>query len=379
MKVAVELQPILKKRTGVGWYNYNIAKHLGAADMQFSGRIFNFLGRHDFSPALEGISFESLSCTSIPYGVYNRLWNYLPLTYDALFREQADIYHFFNFICPPKIKGKVIITVYDMVFKLYPETMTSANFNRLKKNLLRSCQQADAIITISQNSKSEIVQHMGVPEEKIHIIPPAVDFEVFHPKYSELMTSTIKAKYKIPHGYFLYLGTIEPRKNIPLIIRAYKKLSDTKGDIPGLVLAGTKGWKCGDILAEVDDLGLNNKVKFTEYIDQEDVPILMKGAKALIFPSFYEGFGMPPLEAMACGTPVIVSNSSSLPEVVGSAGMLIDPCSDHELYEAMVRINEDRDFVKGLKALGLKQALKFSWQKSADQTIMLYRSLMGSK
>lgn len=202
-----------------------------------------------------------------------------------------------------------------------------------------------------------------------------MNHEEFHADYPTEQIQEAIRRYHINEKYFLYLGTIEPRKNLERLIKAYAKLVSRHKDVPQLVLAGGKGWYYDDIFQMIDTCHLKEQVVFTGYVDQKDSPLLMSGAMAFVFPSLYEGFGMPPLEAMACGTPVITSKTSSLPEVVGDAGILVDPENVDEICEAMEKMMIEPAYRETLRLKGKKRADKFTWQKSAEQLMTVYRKL----
>lgn len=374
MKIGLEIQPILKNKTGVGWYTQNIIENLQNDNLLFEGYGFNFLNRNNIMESLLNIQFDTKINKLMPYGVYRRLWDMIPVSYNKIFNSKADIYHFFNYIVPPKIEGKVIVTVYDMVYKLFPETMTRKNYNRLDKELTRSISRADKVITISENSKKEILQYFDINEQKIDIIYPGIDNEIYTRKYNINDEKKVKQKYNLPENYILYLGTLEPRKNIIRIIDAYYELNNKIKDIK-LVLAGSKGWMYDDIFKKIKDYGLEDKVIITGYIDEEDKPLLYKMSNAFVFPSLYEGFGMPVLEAMASGVPVITSNTSSLPEVVGDAGFLTDLYNTKELADAIIEVLENEELRAKMIDKGLKQSQKFSWKKSAKKLIEIYKEV----
>ncbi len=380
MKIAFEGQPFLDSfKTGIGWYEYNMIKNITRIDSesQFEITVFDFLNSYNSDEKLLNLfdhreNTNVSKCIYMHYGIYIRsqnLFKWIP--YNYLFNSKADIYHFFNFIIPPRIKGKVVNTVHDMVYFRYPETMSKANYNIQRKNLNRWCQDADIILTVSQNSKNEISEFMNVPLDKIEIAYPAVDRNVFSPKKDYKL---IEEKYNITSGYILYFGTLEPRKNITTIIRAFKIISEKNKDIK-LVLAGRKGWLYDEIFALVQELRLEDRIIFTGYVPEEDAPVLYSCAEAFVFPSLYEGFGIPPLEAMACGTPVIVSKTASLPEVVGDAGILVDPHDIENLAFEMERLINDSALRKRCSEKGLVQADKFSWEDSARKVIEIYKSL----
>ncbi len=306
---------------------------------------------------------------------YKMLYNFIPVPYSLFFGDDADITHFMNFYIPPGVKGKVITMVYDMVYKAYPETMNRKTRFMLNMSMERSTRRADAIITISEFSKAEIIKYLGVPPERIYVMPCGVDFKKFRPDYDLDDIAKTKSKYGITKDYFLYLGTLEPRKNIERLIEAYGLLKKRIGCIPKLVISGKKGWLYDTIFERVNVLDLGNDVIFTGYVDENDVPVLMKGAFAFVFPSLYEGFGLPPLEAMACGTPVIASNAASLPEVVGDAGLLIDPYSVESISKALECLLMDPSLQSELADKGLKRAVMFTWEKSVDIISEVYEQI----
>lgn len=384
MRVAIEIQPVLDKHlTGVGWYTDNFVRRF--KDFALPEEMYYLLGMDFYDKAHK---YKDCLSTNVHlrtngimhYGIYRRIWKWVPfLDYGRFFKTHADIFHFFNFVAPPRVRGKVIITIYDMVYKVFPETMEKANYKKLDENLKRSCDAASAIVTISQNSKDEIIEYMGVEENRIHIIPPGVDTARYHPYINSVVLQSVMEKYHLPEKYFLYLGTIEPRKNVESIIKAFRIFNEKKGHEHYLVIAGKKGWMYDEIFKLVEEYGLQDAVIFPGYVDEEDKPMVYAGATAFIFPSLYEGFGMPPLEAMACGVPVISSNSSSLPEVVGDAGVLTQPMDVESISLAMERLTEDYEYHNKLVEKGLKQASTFSWEASVEKLLNLYRYIGGIK
>ncbi|RFZ75975.1 glycosyltransferase family 1 protein [Lacrimispora amygdalina] len=307
--------------------------------------------------------------------LYNRLNRYLRLPYKMFFREEADVTQFFNYVLPPGVKGKTALYVYDMAYKVYPETIGEKTLRMLNENLAESCRRADRIITISEFSKQEIIKYLGIPSEKIAVVPCAVDHSIYNNIIDLDELTVIKKKFNIDQDYFLYLGTLEPRKNIEKLIDAYAALHKRDTLIPKLVIAGKNGWNYDNVYKKVSDYKINENVIFTGYIEAEEAVTLLKGALAFVFPSIYEGFGMPPLEAMACGVPIITSNVSSLPEVVQDAGYLIDPFSAEDLSEAMFEIISNTEHRKRLIERGLKRAKEFTWKGSAERLRSVYENM----
>lgn len=329
MQVSIELQPCLKNRSGIGIYTYELTKRLQEfEDIKFQGNLFNFFYRNNIEEDIPELSLNKNICSLFPYSIYRRVWRWVPIKYNSLFKNDADIYHFFNFIVPPRVKGKVITTVYDMTYKLYPETMDKRNLKRLNDDMEYSVNRADKIITITESSKNDIVKFLNVDHSKIEIVSCGVDYNNFNRTFSDNEKSIVRDKYNLPHNYILYMGTLEPRKNIESIVKAFS-LFIAKNVLSNnnikLVIAGKKGWMFESIFNIVSKLNLNDHVIFTDYVDEIDKPIIYNMAKLFVFPSLYEGFGIPVLEAMASSVPVITSNVSSLPEVSGEAAILVEP------------------------------------------------------
>lgn len=382
MKIAFDGQLFMGgNKTGIAWSAHNLILELAKyAENECVIQCFSLRHSKDKLKNLkvyEEAGCQIECCRWFHYSLYKLMWMFIPIPYRIFFRSNADISHFFNYIAPPGVRGKCVAVVHDMAYQSCPQTVSKKTLYWLKMSLKRSCRHADHIITDSEFSKTEIIKYLHIHPKRITVIPAAVDHSIYHTGYSQEQIQKVLDKLNIEREYFLYLGTIEPRKNLVKLISAYAKLCRKEENVPQLVLAGGRGWLCDDIYKKAEELGLGNKVLFTGYIDQEDSPVLMCGAKAFVFPSLYEGFGMPPLEAMACGTPVIASNATSLPEVVGDAGILVDPHSEKEIYMAMKTLLEDDEYRDRLRMRGLERAKKFTWERSARRLMNVYRKLCG--
>lgn len=385
MKIAFDAQLLFENnKTGIGWTVNKIIDHMDShAKKQIQLNYFAFRDKEHKRRILQKYTeqgYLTKECGWIPLSIYRKISSYLSLPYHWFMGSDSEITQFFNFVMPPGVKGKRAVYIYDMVYKACPETMEEENRRYLEQNVENSCRLADIIITISDFSKSEILKYLNIEEKKIHVVPCGVDFEKFHCESVPNRVIAVRETYGIPSNYFLYLGTLEPRKNIPAIVEAYKILTNRlKEETPSLVIAGKKGWDYEAIFSLVKQYQLEEKVIFTGYITEEDKQSLLKGALAFVFPSLYEGFGLPPLEAMACGTPVIVSNRASLPEVVGNAGILIDPENQEQLAEAMEKILSDTDYRDELSQKGIAQAQKFSWKETARRLWEVYEKELSAR
>lgn len=379
MNITFDAQLLLKgEKTGIAWCAENILHRMPQYGQKLNLNCFT-MGYSDDNLAqvdkYRKLGYEINRCSWFHDVIYRMIWNIIPVPYSLFFRKQTDCMIFFNYVLPPGTKGKKVIFVYDMSYKSCPETVRSRTRNLLNIALEKSCRRADKIITISEFSKQEIIRYLGIDEKKIVIMPCGVDFSVYHTDYSEEKVKTATAKYNISSDYLLYLGTLEPRKNITRLIHAYARLTHKVPNLPKLVLAGRKGWLYESIFDTVKELRLEENVIFTGYVEEKDAPLLMKGAKAFLFPSVYEGFGMPPLEAMACGTPVLTSNVSSLPEVVGDAGILTDPYSVESISEGIYKLLNNEGLREELIAKGLERVKKFTWDNSAEIVYQVLQDL----
>ncbi|WP_394884845.1 glycosyltransferase family 4 protein [Clostridium butyricum] len=379
MKVSIELQPCLKKKSGIGVYTYELTKRLeNFKDIKFQGNIFNFLNRNDIEQDIPDLTLNKNICSLFPYSIYRRIWRCMPIKYNVLFRNDADIYQFFNFIVPTNISGKVITTIHDLTYILYPETMDKKNRERLKKDMINTVNRVDYILTISENSKNDIIKYLNIPEDKITVIYPGVD-EIYKQVLDEKHIEKIKRKYNIIGRYLLYLGTLEPRKNIETIIKSYNDFIKSSDEDIKLVLAGKKGWLYDSIFNLVSEYGLENNVVFTDYVDDSDKPALYQGAEIFLFPSLYEGFGIPVAEAMASRTPVITSNSSSLPEVAGDSAIITEPLDYRKISESIKKILRDSNIRQKMIENGIKQVEKFNWDDSAEKLRKIYIDLYNEQ
>ena len=381
MNIQFDAQLLLDNhKTGIGWTAQKIIECLAKTEKQNSYMLNYFalchlIQKRNHVNSLLQLGCKPNECRWFDSSVYKLLYNFIPLPYGLFFGNKADITHFMNYHVPPGVKGKVITMVYDTVYKAFPNTMSVRSRFMLNLSMKRSCKRADLIVTISQFSKSEIIKYLNVSPDKIVIMPCGVDFEIYRPDYNEEDIRTAKKKYGLEGEYLLYLGTLEPRKNIDRLVDAYALIKQRVNNPPKLVIAGRKGWQYDSIFKKVRELGLADDVIFTGYVDASDSPLLMSGAIAFVFPSIYEGFGMPPLEAMACGTPVITSNAASLPEVVGDAALMVNPYSTESIADAIERILFDKNLRAKLSKRGLKRASCYSWDNSVRVILDIYKRL----
>ena len=388
IKVVFDAQLLFERqKTGIGWNAKKMIDELVQyPELDCTLNCFLMKDRERTESILKGYREQGCKVHQsrwMPARIYYHLERLLPVPYRWIFGKNDGITQFFNYTIPFGVSGKCVTIIHDIAFLTYPETVAKRTRQWLGKNLKIYCQRADVILTVSEFSRQEIHHYLGIPLEKIHVVYNGVDPEQYHPDYSEDRIQEVKAKYNIPGSYILYLGTLEPRKNIETLIRAYQRLltagpsrfGQTPAAFPKLVLAGKKGWLYDSIFQLVKEFHLENQVIFTGYVDESDAAPLLCGARMFVFPSLYEGFGIPPLEAMACGTPVIVSDCASLPEVVGDAGLLAPPTDIEKLAESMNRLLKDDQLHTALREAGLKRAGRFTWKASAEKLVQIYRMM----
>lgn len=303
-----------------------------------------------------------------------RLWTQIALPlYLYIARPRPDLIFSPTHYIPRFSPVKRVVTIFDLSFLHFPEMFNSKDLWQLKNWTKYSIENADHIVTISNFSKKDIMEQYGVAKEKITVAYPGYDNEKFKTQNSNVKTAQIKRKYKTGDNYIIYIGTIQPRKNLTRLFEAVSRIEGVKLVIVGKTKGeGRGGWMYEDILATPKKLGIEDRVNFCGFVPLEDLPYLISGAKAYILPSLWEGFGIPVLEAMACGTPVIVSSVSSLPEVVGKAGLTFDPYSVDQIEQAVRTIISDEKLQLKYSKAGIEQAKKFSWEKMAKTILKLY-------
>lgn len=283
-------------------------------------------------------------------------------------------YLFTNFARYPLLFSKSATVIYDLSYEIVPQYVDANNARYLSRMVRQSAQKSDLIITISNYTKQEIVNFYGLSPDKIIVAYPAVDRQHFY-RRSDREVDRVKRKYDLPDNYVLFVGNIEPRKNITTLIDAYTKLPRQYADQSPLLLVGANGWLSDAIFEKLEAAKKTGYtvVRPSSYVDDADLPAVYSGALMLVYPSHYEGFGMPPLEAMSCGVPVITADNTSLPEVVGQAGILVKSTDAKGITAAIQKLMSDAALRDDLAEKGYAQSRKFSWDESART---IYRALV---
>lgn len=269
-----------------------------------------------------------------------------------------------------------VVTIFDLSFLHFPEMFISKDLWQLKNGTKYSVENADHIITISNSSKKDIISEYKIDKDRMTVAYPGFNKKLYVPVREAEKTEKVLRKYNVNGQYIIYVGTIQPRKNLIRLIDAVSRIDDLNLVIVGKSIgSGKEGWMFEDILNRPKQLGIEDRVKFLGYVPPEDLPSLLSGSEAFVLPSLWEGFGLPVLEAMACGTPVLVSNVSSLPEVVGKAGLTFDPYSIDQIEQAIRAITSDKKIRDKYSRLGLEQAKRFSWEKMTGIVLKIFEKV----
>jgi glycosyltransferase involved in cell wall biosynthesis len=374
MHISIDALPINEKPwTGISNYIFNLLKSLAELDEKNEYTIYGM--RYDLKDL--GIENDNFKHNKAPelfkfwrYRVSWLSWYYTAFSVQLL-KDKPEVflspYSILPWYCPcPKV-----IVVYDLVPFIFQQFYSIPIRFIFQKQTANAVKRADRIITISNSTQNALIKLLKADPDKIIVIYPGYDDHSFKPENNPQRIKEIKRKYGINGKYILYIGNLEPRKNIARLIEAFDQLVKAGNIDHKLVVTGKKSWLYDDIFETVNRLGLSSEVIFTGYAPYEDLPFLLNGADTFIYPSLYEGFGLPPLEAMACGTPVITSNVSSLPEVVGDAGILVDPLNVDEIAKAIYKVLSDKNLQEEMRKKGLERAKMFSWEKVARETIRL--------
>lgn len=376
MKILIDFTQIPLQKVGVGVYALNLVARLHALDRL---NTYVILAQDD-DRALDRITADNFRIIRVKSAFFRKLifrfimeQVYIPL---LVFRYRIDLCHSVHYSFPVLAPCKKIVTICDMTFFKHPEYHVPGKIIYFRFFIWLSSVFADDIIAISQSTINDFHDAFSYAKHKGHVVYLGKDNR-FKPESDPAKIHPIKLALGIKKEYFLFIGTLEPRKNIARIIEAFHMVLRSSKKYQ-LVVAGKKGWYYDNIFRLVESLDLQNDVLFTGFLNEDDKPLLLAGAKAFIYPSLYEGFGIPILEALACAVPTITSNISSMPELSGNAAILINPLQVEELCEAMNTVITNESVVHELQQKSIEQAKKFTWDRTARETITVYQLVVQS-
>lgn len=375
MRIGFDLSPAVHRHAGLGRYAHELLSALVASD-HANEYLTLFNSPHgDLKPAppLDRLPAHRIPLDAKPWRMSVWLAHVFNLGMDR-WLPRCDLFHATDHLLPRFKHAKTVFTLHDLIFRFYPEYHLPLNRWFLTVAMPHFLCRADAIIAVSECTKRDAVRLYTIAPEKIAVI-----YEGVNPALHQIVDSTrlgeIRARYAKNQPYLLFVSTIEPRKNIVALVDALQ-LVRVRGFAQRLLIVGRKGWLYQPIFDHVKQTGMGDVVDFLDFVPDDDLAALLSACDAFVFPSLYEGFGLPPLEAMACGAPVICSNTSSLPEVVGDAALLVNPRNPGEIANAIERVLTDHPLRDELRGKGILQAAKFSWERAARETLAVYRRVM---
>lgn len=364
MRVGIDAHALGSHLGGNETYTRNLIRALAQADPDGDYTLFlTAQGRDVQIPGTERMRRVIVR----PHNPLVRIPLSLPL---ALARERIDVVHV-QYIAPPVCPARIVVTVHDIAYEHYPQFFTPAEVARLRVLVPLTIRRAAVVLTVSEFCKQDIVRRYCVPPEKVVVAYNAPD-PMFRPIHDEARLASVRERYGTGEQYILSVGNLQPRKNLRTLIDAYVRLRRADATRHKLVLVGKKAWLYDDIFAAARESGYAEEIVFTGYVPDEDLVALYNAADLFVYPSIFEGFGLPPLEAMACGAPVIASNTSALPEVLGDAALLVDPLDPKGMAQALMTVLDELCVRSSLATQGPRHAAAYSWEAAAQSAAEIY-------
>ena len=367
MRVAIDARKL--HDFGIGTYTRNLLRHLARIDRDSEYLLLCHQPDLGIGAQL-GSNFRTVLEPSPNYSVREQI--HVPW---VLHRERPDVFHAPHYGLPPAVGCRSLVTIHDCIHLVFPQYLPNrAAYVYAKASMWSAARRSNRILTVSEASKRDIIRFLKVPTEKIVVVHNAID-ERFHVKPSEEAIARVRERYQLDHRFVLYVGNIKPHKNLVRLIEAFDKLRKSGFDELTLLIIGDEISKLPALRRAVHSHKLHKHVRFLGYLPDETLAVLYRLAAVFVFPSLSEGFGLPPIEAMACGAPVVTSNVSSLPEVTGGAAVLVDPYDVESIADGIARVLSNPALREELRVKGIARALEFSWERSVSRTREIYQEV----
>ncbi len=378
MRIGIDVRTVTPVRSGVGNYVLHLLE--GLRRVAPEDEFFLVSQTDNLEVVGDGLCREMVHLTRISHENHplGDLWEHFWLP-RVLERNRVQVMHGPATLVP--LCGgsyATVVTIHDLVAFLFPETIPKKYAMYMRWLLRQVVRHSDRIISVSENTKRDLMRVLKVPSEKISVVYEAAQ-PSFRPIRDAEALERVRRRYGIEGPFIYHVGNIEPRKNLVRLIKAYILMRRDTGIDVKLVITGQKGWLTGRLYKSLGGLELHDDLIFTGYVPHQDLPLLMNAARVFVFPSLYEGFGLPVLEAMSCGTPVVTSDISSLPEIVGRAAVLVNPYDEESIAAGLGRILADDELRRRLATEGLEQAARFSWDQAARETLAVYRRVLEER
>jgi glycosyltransferase involved in cell wall biosynthesis len=357
---------VLAQRTGTEHYSASLLRALSELPEARERPVILYVNLSNPQSAIRNLQFDLPPAWRIRAIPFPRLWTHVRLSWEMLTRPPRTLF-VPSHVVPLWHPRRTVVTIHDLGYLEYPQAHTRLSRLYLHLSTWFSAHAARRVIAISEATKRDLIKHYTIKPGKIVVIYHGRDL-IFAPVTDPAKIEQTLKKYSITQPYCIHVGTLQPRKNLGVLVEAWDILRARVESPPQLLLAGKRGWLYESLLQSVKERNLDDLIKFADYVERDDLPSLYSGALALTFPSLYEGFGLPPLEAMSCGTPVLASTSSSVPEVVGDAGILLDPKDAGAWADAVQRVMQDGSLREELSRKGLERAKQFTWERCAKET-----------
>lgn len=375
MRIGLDLRPFLKEETGIGVYFKNLLYSLAQIDQKNEYFLFSASWKDRFPrekvPYFSGVSFQDFR---FPVGLMDKFWYTIQWpTLDVLFHSRLDLTHSPTPLVLPT-RGKKIVTIHDLFFWDHSRLTDEHTQRTFLKRAFHSLRQADGVIVVSRFVKDEVLKKFALDEAKVKVIYHGVPSQ-FLSKMPLSQEKAVREKFKLPAEFIMYVGTIEPRKNLTTLIQALRVVHDEHGRIP-LVIVGRKGTDFQNVMTSVRQNNLESGVRILDYISDEEVRVLYSLASVFVLPSWYEGFGIPLLEAMASDVAVVCSEASALPEVAQDAALYFDPYKPDDAADCIIRVLRDESLRDQLIARGRERIKDFRWEKAAAETLQFYQTVV---